>query len=57
MMILEWPQGFIIKARYQGHIGIWTRQEDGSYVMAGARRIVAPYGSEYPLEVLENYDE
>lgn len=55
-MMLQWPQGFIIKARYQGHIGIWVRQEDGSYVMEGAKRIVAPYGSEYPLEVLENYE-
>lgn len=56
MMMLQWPQGFIIKARYRGHVGIWVRQEDGSYIMQGARRIVAPYGSNYPLEVLENYE-
>ena len=55
-MMLTWPQGRVIKARYRGRIGIWIRQEDGSYVMAGAQRIVAPYGSEYPLEVLENYE-
>ena len=55
-MMLTWPQGFIIKARYRGHIGIWVRQEDGSYVMQGRQRVVAPYNSKYPLEVLENYE-
>lgn len=55
-MMSQWPQGFIIKARYRGHIGIWVRQEDGSYTMQGARRIVAPHGSDYPLEALENYE-
>ena len=55
-MMMQWSQGNIIKARYRGHIGIWVRQEDGSYIMQGARRIDAPYGSNYPLEVLENYE-
>lgn len=56
MMMMQWPQGKIIKARYRGRIGIWVRQGDGSYIMQGFQRIVAPYESEYPLEVLENYE-
>ena len=55
-MTMTWPQGFIIKARYRGHIGIWVRQEDGSYVMQGHRRVVATQDSKHPLEVLENYE-